>query len=175
MAFKFCNELKILLPNTTSQFSVHICNLQLETPYWQYIKRVLNLFRSTDWSTYILCRAIPHLPYYPWEKCGKPKNCMSLQTRSRMAAVSCFRVRFSDWRSLASWNTDRLHHCNHERYPLEFLATDFQRRWQKYFTSRDWPKPETAHGKSVASKVWPKSAGQEIRHNFNSWVDRDAG
>ena len=41
------------------------------------------------------------------------------------------------------------------RYPLEFLASDWQHRWLKYFTWRDWPKPETAHGheKSVAAKV----------------------
>ena len=49
----------------------------------------------------------------------------------------------------------KFHLSNHELYPLEFLATDFQHRWQKYFISRDWPKPETEHKKSVASKVWP--------------------
>ena len=49
-----------------------------------------------------------------------------------MAAVSCFPVRFSNKRSLPSWDTDRLHHYNHELYPLEFLATDFEHRWQKY-------------------------------------------
>ena len=156
MTFKFCNELEILLPNTTIQFSVRICNLQPETPYWQYIKRVLNLVRSTDWSTYILCRAISHLPSLPVGKMQKNRKTACHYKRSRMTAVSCFRVRFSDWRSLASWDTDKLHHYNHERYPLEFLATDFQHRWQKYFTSRDWPKPETALEKSVAPKVWPK-------------------
>ena len=25
----------------------------------------------------------------------------------------------------ASWDTDKLHHYNHERYPLEFLTTDY--------------------------------------------------
>ena len=44
-----------------------------------------------------------------------------------MAAVSCFRVRFSDKRSLATCDIDRLHDYNHERYPLDFLAIDFQR------------------------------------------------
>ena len=72
-----------------------------------------------------------------------------LQTRSRMAEVSFFRVRFSDKRSLASWDTDRLHHYNREPYPLEFLATDYWHRWQKYFISGDKPKPETAHEKSA--------------------------
>ena len=69
---------------------------------------------------------------------------------------------------------NRLHHYNHERYRLEFLATDFQHRWQKYFTSRDWLKPETAHEKSVApTQGLTKRAGEEIRHN--SWVNCDAG
>ena len=50
--------------------------------------------------------------------------------------------------------------------PLEFLATDFQKRWQKYFISRDWPKPETAHEKSVASKVWPNVQARKLRHDL---------
>ena len=55
-----------------------------------------------------------------------------------------------------AWNRiDRLHHYNHERYPLEFLASNFRHRWRKYFISRDWSKPETAHEKSLAPTVWP--------------------
>ena len=30
--------------------------------------------KSTDWSTYIVCRATQHLPHYLWEKCEKLKN-----------------------------------------------------------------------------------------------------
>ena len=58
-------------------------------------------------------------------------------------------VRFSDYRSLTSLDTDRLHHYNHERYPFEFFVTDFEHRWQKYFTSRDQTKTETAYEKSL--------------------------
>ena len=40
----------------------------------------------------------------------------------------------------------------------------FEHRWQKYFISRDLPKPETAHEKFVAPKILvAKRAGQEIR------------
>ena len=58
--------------------------------------------------TYYVERSNTNL-HFSWEKCEKPKNCISLQTRGRMAAVSCFRVRFSEWRSFASWDTDWLH------------------------------------------------------------------
>ena len=67
---------------------------------------------------------------------------------------------------LISLDTDRLHHYNHGLYPFEFLAADFRHRWPKYFISSDWPKPETAHEKSVASKALTKRAGQEIRHDL---------
>ena len=68
-----------------------------EIPYW-YIKRVLNLDRSADWSTCIVSWAILQLPSLSVEKCEIPKNRISLQTSSRMAAVSCFifGVRFSN-------------------------------------------------------------------------------
>ena len=62
----------------------------------------------------------------------------------------------------------RLHHYNQELYPIEFLATAFQHRWQKYFISRDWQKPETTHEKSVAPQGLTKRTGQEIRHDLVS-------
>ena len=56
-------------------------------------------------------------------------------------------------------------------YPLEFLATEFQHRWQKYFISREWPKPETVHEESVAPlQDLAKPAGQEIRLSWIYWV-----
>ena len=59
------------------------------------------------------------------------------------------------------------HHHNHEIYPLEFLANDFQHRAQKYFISRQRLKQETAHEKSVAPlQDLAKRAGQEIRHDL---------
>ena len=49
MTFELCSELQILLPNTTSKVFSSYLQLQPETPYWQYIKRVLNPVRSIDW------------------------------------------------------------------------------------------------------------------------------
>ena len=67
---------------------------------------------------------------------------------------------------LISLDTDRLNHYNHGLYPFEFLAADFRHRWPKHFISSDWPKPETTHVKSVASKALTKRAGQERRHDL---------
>ena len=103
--------------------------------------------------------------HYPWEKCEKPTNRITLRTKSRMVAVSCFRARFSDQRSLLhvtriGYTTSTLNDIR----TLEFLATDFQHWWQKYFISLDWLKPETAHEKSLAPHSMTKRASQEIRH-----------
>ena len=106
------------------------------------------------------------------KKCANLKNRISLQTRSKMAAVSCFRVGFSDQKSIASWDRIGLTTRPMNGFPLEFLATDFQHRWQKYFTPGDWLKPETAHERSVAPKVWPK-VQPRIKTQL-SWVNWDA-
>ena len=152
MTSNFFNELEILLPNTTitSPYLAFSSHLQFAARSSILIYKTWTESGQEYWLVNLRTILSEHL------HCEKPKNRISLQTKSRMAAASCFRGRFSDWRSLASWHREWLHHYSHERYPLEFLATDFQHRWQKYFTSLDWSKPETAYEKSVAPKVRPK-------------------
>ena len=92
----FCN-LESPHLNATNHFGFRVCNLQLETPYW-CCKRVLNLNSSADLSTSIFCWAITrgenaenrHTAYHYKKKTAE----------RRMAVVNCFRVRFSDQRSL---------------------------------------------------------------------------
>ena len=133
--FSSANELQSLLHNTTSNpvWSFWISNLRQKIPYW-YIKRVVNLYSMLNDLTRTFIKG------------GKnEKNPISLQTRSRTAAVSCFRVMILRWKKSCfmiyryvtplweSWTIS-------VRIPWYWLSTSIT----KYFISRDWPKPETA-------------------------------
>ena len=133
--FSSANELWSLLPNTASKpvWSFCICKLRPKIPYW-YIKRVVNLYSMLNDLTLTFIKR------------GKnEKNLIPLQTRSRTAAVSCFRVMILRWKKscfmrcryvtpLRLWESWTIS----VRIPWYWLSTSIT----KYFISRDWPKPE---------------------------------
>ena len=63
---------------------------------------------------------------------------------------------------------DRLHHYNHEQYPLGFLATDFPETFKiddRSISLRVIDQNRKPH-KVCSTQGLTKSAGQEIRHNL---------
>ena len=159
-----------MLPNNTNQFGFHfvsvICSQKFRTDiknvYWIWTVALIGQLRS-------LLNDLTLTLIFPWEKCANLKNRVSLQTRCRMAAVSCFRVGFLDQKSIASWDrigfsTRNMSDIRYNSLPLTFNIDD---------KSIDWLKPETAHEKSVAPKVWPNT--QTSIETGLSWVNCDAG
>ena len=144
-------SLKVCFPTILASL-VFFCifNLRPKIQTW-YIKRVVNLHSmlSDLTLTFITCG----------EK--NEKNRISLQTRSRMAAVSCFRVMILRWKKSCFVKYGYVRPFWEPwpilvRIPWYWLSTSIT----KYFISRDWPKPETAQEKSVASTATACVAGR---------------
>ena len=82
--FSSANELEILLPNTTSEFDFKFTSATCSQKFWTGALIGHLTWHVERHNTYL---------HYPWKK---PKNRRLFRTRSRIAAASCFRVRFSN-------------------------------------------------------------------------------
>ena len=73
------------------------CATFLFLPHFDVICDLLLNRRTATWNLFVKHTMLNALTLtYPWGNGEKPKNRKSLQTRGKMAVVSCFRVGFSD-------------------------------------------------------------------------------